>query len=101
MHLARHRFRLRVDPAYRPGQVLGRAVRRADDELAPQRARALDVDEHPAGQPSACQQPCAPLQRDRFAERAVVQQQPGHGRDHVRPPGHGPDHVARRLVRPS
>ena len=94
--LGRHRAGLRVGGAHLPGQFLRRLVVRADHELAPQLARPLDVDDDPARDVTR-QQPGAPLQRDRLAERAVVEQQPGHRGDHVHPARHGLDRAGRAL----
>ncbi len=93
VNLGWHGAGLRIEDAHLPGQVLRRLVVRADNVLSPEPLRPLDVDNHPA-RDAAGQQPCAALQRDRLAERAVVEQQPGDLGDHVHPARHGPDCVA-------
>ena len=95
VYLPGHRPGLRVDGTRLPGQRLGRLVVGADHELAPQQAGPLDVYDHPARDVTR-QLPGAALQRDRLAERAVVQQQPGDCGNHVHPARHGPDRVHRR-----
>jgi hypothetical protein len=91
--LGGQRLGRRLDGAGRPGQVVRLLAGRASHHLAPELARPFHVDDDPA-RDVARQQPGTALQRDGLAERAVVQQQPGHRGDHVHPAGHSLDYPA-------
>jgi hypothetical protein len=90
VHLGGHRFRLGIGRAGHTRELVRLAGPGARRELAQQAAAPFDVDEHPVGD-VARQQPGAPLQGDRLAERAVVEQHPGHRRHRVKAARHRGD----------
>ena len=90
MHLARHRAALRLGAAQGPREFRGLVIVRPDHYLPPQPLPTVDVNDDPGGQ-LAGEQPGALPQGHRLAERRVLQQQPGGGRDQVEPLGDGLD----------
>ena len=70
-----------------------------DRELAAQPAAAHDIDDDP-GRELPGQQARAPLQGQRFAERAVLQEQPGHRGQQIHPARHRPHGLTRWRARP-
>ena len=87
MHLARHRAALRLGAAQGAREFRRLVIVRPDHHLPPQPLPPLDVDDDP-GRQLAGEQPGALPQGHRLAERRVLQQQPGGGRDQVEPLGY-------------
>ncbi len=88
VHLARRRPGLRVHRPDHPRELLRLPVGGPHHDLPPKPLPAVDIDDDP-GRQLPGQQPRAPLQRHRLAERGVLQQQPGHRGDQVQPVRHG------------
>src|SRR5580698_34741 len=103
MHGARNGSGRGVDGGDGAGQLGQPGVVRSEHELPPDPVPALEVDDDPGGELGG-DQAGASLQGPGLAEALILEQQPGHRGDQVKPPGDGlngaqPGTVTARAVR--